>query len=694
MTTPARRLVAFLLGLAVLAGSVPARAAEDDAPDTIDRTPPRLSYVEGEASFWRPGAEDWAPAQLNTPLAPGDELHTGNRGNLEMQVGGQAFVRSWGDTHLGVVDQQPDFLQLKVTTGHVVLDLRRLAPGHSIEVATPYAALTVDAPGYYRVTVGPDRTAFVVRRAGRATLTPEAGAPVDLAAGEQVILDGATVQRVGAPGPDVWDNWNDARTAHLLASTSARYVGREVYGAMDLDRYGAWRTEPSYGAVWVPAGVPAGWAPYSTGRWVADPYYGWTWVDTAPWGWAPYHYGRWVYLNGFWAWAPGPVVVRPVYAPALVAFFGSPGVQITVGSPFVSWVALGWGEPVVPWWRTSRWHGRPWWGGWGGPRYVNNVIVHRTTVIHVHQIREYRHWRVRNAVVAVGEGHFGRRAVQEARVRDVDVQLLRPLHGRLDVKPDRSSFVAAEGRGTRPPEQTRTRPIVMRRKGPDERDDRDRRETAPRARTEQPRVPESRTLPVPRVQEPRGPAERTPAERPPVARERKPTEPGRGPAERKPAAAERRPVEPERRPVDRERKPVEVERRPVGPERRPVPLERSPVMRERPGGERVQPRRESPVPEAGPGRERGPQPETPPRDGGPSGERGPRRDGQVRGAAPVVTAPSVQPRPMPRVGAGQPAGRPSPSASERGARPPARAGASTEIRGSSETPPDPAGRRP
>jgi len=56
--------------------------------------------------------------------------------------------------------------------------------------------------------------------------------------------------------------------------------------------------------------VPSGWAPYTTGSWTFDPAYGWTWVDTAPWGWAPYHHGRWVSVNGFWGWAPGPVVAR------------------------------------------------------------------------------------------------------------------------------------------------------------------------------------------------------------------------------------------------------------------------------------------------------------------------------------------------------------------------------------------------
>jgi len=46
-----------------------------------------------------------------------------------------------------------------------------------------------------------------------------------------------------------------------------------------------------------------------------DQPWGWTWVDDAAWGFAPFHYGRWVYA-GYWAWSPGPVYVRPIYAPA------------------------------------------------------------------------------------------------------------------------------------------------------------------------------------------------------------------------------------------------------------------------------------------------------------------------------------------------------------------------------------------
>src|SRR4030095_4193195 len=90
---------------------------------------------------------------------------------------------------------------------------------------------------------------------------------------------------------------------------------------------------------------PGGGGRPSAGRWIWDPRFGWTWLDTAPWGWAPYHYGRWVFVNNFWAWAPGPVIVRPAYAPALVVFLG--GVTVSFGRP-VCWAPLACGEPLVP----------------------------------------------------------------------------------------------------------------------------------------------------------------------------------------------------------------------------------------------------------------------------------------------------------------------------------------------------------
>jgi hypothetical protein len=439
--------------LAVALLSISAVPATADEPDAI--IPPRLSYTDGPVSFWRPGAEQWAAATLNTPLAPGDRLHTGHGGTVEVQVGGRAFLRAWGDTELGVVDQASDSLHFKIAAGHVVADLRAVDAGGIIHIETPGAVFTLDRPGYHRLDVSPRATSLTIRREGQQARTTR--------------VEARATRTVAAPALDAWDRWNQMRTDEVLETTSARYVGEGTYGLHDLDEHGDWRVLPTYGAVWVPRGAPAGWAPYTTGRWAWDPRFGWTWVDTAAWGWAPFHHGRWVYLDGVWAWAPGPVVVRPVYAPALVAFFHAPGVRVTVGSPFVSWVALGWGEPVVPWWGRAGFVGRPHWLGWSGPRVVNNVVVTRTTIVSATDIRVYRNAQVNRALVAVAPDRFGRARVEDARVTAVDTRRLEPVRGALRVAPEPVTRTEPPGRGPRAVDADRVRPDLPSRR-PDTRD--------------------------------------------------------------------------------------------------------------------------------------------------------------------------------------------------------------------------------
>jgi hypothetical protein len=463
------QVIGFMLIFGLLTGVAPVAQAAD--PVAMEQTPPRLGFVEGQVSFWRPGAADWAQARVNTPLAPGDELSTGSPGNLELQIGARAFVRAWAATQLGLANQEPDFLQFTVTAGHAAFDLRALAPGTTVEVDTPHAVFSIEHVGYYRVDVTGERTAFITRRAGQATVTPASGVAVMITPSEEVVIEGTASSQVTsyvAPPLDAWDRWNYARTDTLLDAVSVRYVAPGTYGASDLDPYGTWRVVPIYGSVWVPTAVPSGWVPYSTGSWTLDPVYGWTWVDTAPWGWAPYHYGRWVFEGGFWAWAPGPVVATPVYAPALVGFFGGPsvGISIGLGGPIVGWVALGWGEPVVPWWGRAGFIHEPSWRGWGGPRIVNNVVINNTTVVNVQTINIYRNTSVQNAVVVVPENHFGHGPITSARVSQVDVQRLQPIHTAPQIAATPASFVPTASRGIRPPEESVKRAVVATRPPP------------------------------------------------------------------------------------------------------------------------------------------------------------------------------------------------------------------------------------
>jgi hypothetical protein len=123
-------------------------------------------------------------------------------------------------------------------------------------------------------------------------------------------------------------------------------------------------------------------------------------------------------------------------------------------------VALGWGEPCVPWWGRPGFAHRPWWGGWGGPRVVNNVVVNRTTVVNVQNINVYRNASVQNAVVVVNENRFGRGHVGAARVSQVDVKSLQPIHTAPQVAATPASLAPTARRGIRPPEEDLKRSVV------------------------------------------------------------------------------------------------------------------------------------------------------------------------------------------------------------------------------------------
>src|SRR4029453_5460873 len=148
--------------------TAPAPAEGQSQAEAPEATPPRISYLHGEVSFWRPGAQDWVPASLNMPLAPGDILYAGPAGNVEVQIGPRAFARAAYGAQLGLDNQEPDFVQLRATSGYVSVDLRELPPGHAVELDTPGAAFTMDRAGYYHAEVGNDATTFRTHRGAAA----------------------------------------------------------------------------------------------------------------------------------------------------------------------------------------------------------------------------------------------------------------------------------------------------------------------------------------------------------------------------------------------------------------------------------------------------------------------------------------------------------------------------------------------
>ncbi|MDR3629710.1 MAG: hypothetical protein P4L42_05175, partial [Desulfocapsaceae bacterium] len=440
------KLMGVMLVLGLLVQGSALGFEDDEQPGMGGETPPRLSFADGQVSFWRPGSPDWIEAQVNMPLATGDQLYVGESGNLEVQTDGGSFVRAGRNSQIGLGNLDQNYTQFRVTAGAVSLDIRSLDSGKTVEVDAPNAAFIIDRVGYYRLDVNGERTSFTVHRSGHATVAPADGETFGIGSGERIVLDGTTDPQVGSyreSDLDRWDQWCLSRTDDLLDSQSGRYVSRGVYGLNDLDRAGVWQDTTAYGAVWMPTDVPEGWAPYSNGSWIMDPVYGWTWVDAAPWGWAPYHYGRWISLDGRWFWAPGPPLPRPLYAPALVAFFGNQGGG---SGAVIGWVPLGWGEPLVPWWGPERFR-RPWWGGWGGPR-GREVESGR-----------YQNLAVGNGMMVVSEKRFGRGHLELMR-SDGRGGDLRPIQADRLAPGVVGRGLPVGNRGIRPSDALMQRPVV------------------------------------------------------------------------------------------------------------------------------------------------------------------------------------------------------------------------------------------
>lgn len=113
-------------------------------------------------------------------------------------------------------------------------------------------------------------------------------------------------------------------------------VGQPV-GTIDvffdqLDPYGTWYDDPTYGWVFTPS--QPSYVPYSNGYWKYTDY-GLLWVSNDPFGWATDHYGRWVYHNR-WLWTPDLT-----WGPAWVSW--------RQGDGWIGWAAAGYtADPYIP----------------------------------------------------------------------------------------------------------------------------------------------------------------------------------------------------------------------------------------------------------------------------------------------------------------------------------------------------------
>ena len=406
------------------------------------------------------GIQEWSEARLNRPLITGDSLYTDRASRAEMEVGA-ATLRLDERSSFRLLNLDDSAAQVELTAGTLNLTVRQVYEGQTYEVDTPTLALVIDQPGEYRIDIAPKGDSTMVSVIdGDGEVYGRDNASFQIRQGESYRFYDSQLKDyevLDLPRQDDFDQWCSDRADRYARSPSRRYVSEDTIGYADLDEYGSWSSAESYGSIWYPTRVDAGWTPYRNGHWSWIDPWGWTWVDDQPWGFAPSHYGRWAYVGSRWGWVPGPRNVRSIYAPALVAFVGGGGfsVSISSGGP-VGWFPLGPRDVYVPWYQGSR-------------NYFNNINSRNTTIINNTYITNvyndysrgqtinnfnYAYRNDQRAYTAVSRDTFiNARSVERSRVQ-VNQSLLAQgrVVSRIQVAPTARSFVgggAARGDGGR-----------------------------------------------------------------------------------------------------------------------------------------------------------------------------------------------------------------------------------------------------
>lgn len=273
----------------------------------------RLSYVDGQVRIDH--GQGYESATMNVPVAERNWLQTRSDGWAEVQFEDGSMMRLAPDTVVAFAELGRSSSGSTVTT--VDLDqgeaeFKVAQSSGQFQVTVKNKTVMLDRAASFRVTsTNADPLEVVVWKGEVAIRDSESGGEVAVKRNETFVLDPTDVGQYaldkGAEA-DSLDQWSQQRDDYLstYASRGRSSQSPYQYGASDLDNYGEYIDDPSYGTVWQPNGVNVSWDPFGNGYWSYEPGFGYTWVSAYPWGWLPYRYGHWVFISGRgWCWVPG-----------------------------------------------------------------------------------------------------------------------------------------------------------------------------------------------------------------------------------------------------------------------------------------------------------------------------------------------------------------------------------------------------
>lgn len=299
-----------------------------------------IRYAEGDVTLQRALELEAEEAGTNVPVLPGDRLWTTLQGRAEILFADGSLLQMDERTKVDFIefgDTAGAETLLRLWNGSLFLRVVD-ASATSYRIDTPSGSIFPVSEGLFRVDVDETGTATLSVYEGVAEIASESGSVLVRTGQRSFVQPGLRPESPFAFNTALYDafaSWVDGREQLYRSTRTIEGVPNEVavYSG-ELDHYGSWRREASFGLVWYPS-VSVGWSPYSHGRWCYTSF-GWTWISYEPWGWAPYHYGRWGYGSLGWYWIPG-------------AYWGPAWVSWAFGPTWVGWSPLGYyNRPIYP----------------------------------------------------------------------------------------------------------------------------------------------------------------------------------------------------------------------------------------------------------------------------------------------------------------------------------------------------------
>ena len=293
-----------------------------------------ISYVDKDATVIRQDKTEHK-AVVNLPVAPGDQIVTGEKGRCELQFDNGTIIRLDNDSRLKVTTVLAPSLtsRWKITTLHLMrgglCSMNSNYNREMFQIITPNAAMDFKKRSTSFIRLKDSGDTFIFAKRGKfkvmygenvnslKTETIRADKGYTITAGHQIRID------EGKRDFDfvAWNEYVNRNFKDLHYGVSKvpkklyRYNKALVYWAEKWSSlFGEWVYDDILGYVWKPADEYFAWS--------ARPFFhaNFTYVNgemfvvpQQPWGWVPAHMGTWVWMKWGWTWVPGSAFTPGLY---------------------------------------------------------------------------------------------------------------------------------------------------------------------------------------------------------------------------------------------------------------------------------------------------------------------------------------------------------------------------------------------